>query len=141
MSHANHHSHDEVGHIVPESLFLKVLIALLVLTVVTVLAAQVDLGKWNIVGALMIATVKASLVIYFFMHGKYENRIIWAYILIPFILLVASYDRRRLHRRSVPFKAAAGAGYAAVVGLILHQPQSGGRGRAGSCPRSVFIGR
>jgi cytochrome c oxidase subunit 4 len=87
MSHANHHSHDEVGHIVPESLFLKVLIALLVLTVVTVLAAQVDLGKWNIVGALLIATVKASLVIYFFMHGKYENRIIWTYILIPFVLL------------------------------------------------------
>lgn len=87
MSHANHHSHDEVGHIVPESVFLKVLIALLVLTVVTVLAAQVDLGKWNIVGALLIASVKASLVIYFFMHGKYENRIIWTYILIPFILL------------------------------------------------------
>ena len=87
MAHGNHHSHDEVGHIVPESLFMKVLIALLVLTVVTVAAAQVDLGKWNIVGALAIATVKASLVIYFFMHGKYENRIIWTYILIPFILL------------------------------------------------------
>lgn len=87
MAHGNHHSHDEVGHIVPESLFLKVLIALLILTVVTVVAAQIDLGKWNIVGALMIATVKASLVIYFFMHGKYENKIIWTYILIPFILL------------------------------------------------------
>ena len=86
MSHSSHHSHDDV-HIVPESLFLKVLIALLVLTVVTVLAAQVDLGKWNIVGALLIASVKASLVIYFFMHGKYENRIIWTYIIIPFILL------------------------------------------------------
>jgi cytochrome c oxidase subunit IV len=87
MAHGNHHSHDEVGHVVPESLFLKVLLALLVLTVITVVAAQIDLGKWNIVGALMIATVKASLVIYFFMHGKYENKIIWTYILIPFILL------------------------------------------------------
>ena len=87
MAHANHHSHDELGHVVPESLFLKVLIALLVLTAVTVLAAQVDMGKWNIVGALVIASIKASLVIYFFMHGKYENRIIWTYILIPFILL------------------------------------------------------
>lgn len=87
MSHSHTHSHDEVGHVVPESLFLKVLIALLVLTAITVLAAQVDLGEWNIVGAMLIATVKASLVIYFFMHGKYENRIIWTYILIPFILL------------------------------------------------------
>ena len=89
MSHSNSHSHghDEVGHVVPESTFLKVLIALLVLTVITVLAAQVDLGKWNIVGALLIASVKASLVIMIFMHGKYENKIIWTYILIPFILL------------------------------------------------------
>lgn len=87
MSHANHNSHDEIGHVVPESLFLKVLLVLLALTVITVVAAQIDLGKWNIVGALMIATVKASLVIYFFMHGKYENRIIWTYILIPFLLV------------------------------------------------------
>jgi cytochrome c oxidase subunit 4 len=61
--------------------------ALLVLTVVTVLAAQVDLGKWNIVGALVIASIKASLVILIFMHGKYENKILWVYIVIPFILL------------------------------------------------------
>jgi cytochrome c oxidase subunit 4 len=89
MSHSNSHSHghDEVGHVIPESTFFKVLIALLVLTVITVLAAQVDLGKWNIVGALLIASVKASLVIAIFMHGKYENKIIWTYILIPFILL------------------------------------------------------
>jgi cytochrome c oxidase subunit 4 len=89
MAHSNSHSHghDEVGHVVPESTFLKVLIALLVLTVITVLAAQLDLGKWNIVGALLIASVKASLVIVIFMHGKYENKIIWTYILIPFILL------------------------------------------------------
>jgi cytochrome c oxidase subunit 4 len=86
-SHSHSHGHEEIGHVVPESTFLKVLIALLVLTVVTVLAAQVDLGKWNIVGALVIASIKASLVIAIFMHGKYENKIIWTYILIPFILL------------------------------------------------------
>lgn len=90
MSHHTHdhaHGHGEVGHIVPEKTFLKILITLLILTVITVLAAKVDLGKWNIVGALMIASIKASLVILVFMHGKYENRIIWTYILIPFILL------------------------------------------------------
>lgn len=89
MAHSKSHSHgdEEIGHVIPESTFLKVLIALLVLTVITVLAAQIDLGKWNIVGALVIASIKASLVIAIFMHGKYENRIIWTYILIPFILL------------------------------------------------------
>ncbi len=87
-SHSHSHGHEEVGHVVPEKTFLNVLIALLVLTVITVAAAQVDLGKWNIVGALVIASVKATLVILVFMHGMYENRILWLYILVPFILLV-----------------------------------------------------
>jgi cytochrome c oxidase subunit 4 len=86
MSHDHSSEHDS-SHVVPVSTFLKVLIALLVLTVITVLAAKVDMGKWNIVGAMVIASVKASLVIWIFMHGKYENRILWTYILIPFILL------------------------------------------------------
>jgi len=85
-SHDHSHGHDD-GHVVPEATFLKILIALLVLTVITVLAAKVDMGKWNIVGAMVIASIKASLVILVFMHGKYENRILWTYILIPFILL------------------------------------------------------
>lgn len=75
------------GHIVPVGTFFKILIALLFLTIITVAAAQVDLGKWNIVGALVIASIKASLVILVFMHGKYENRILWGYILLPFLLL------------------------------------------------------
>lgn len=95
MAHAHSHSHStghsddhaHQGHIVPVSTFFKVLMALLVLTVITVLAAKVDLGKWNIVGALVIASVKASLVILVFMHGKYENKILWTYIIIPFVLL------------------------------------------------------
>ncbi len=86
-SHANSHDHDVQGHIVPVSTFFKVLVALLFLTIITVAAAQVDLGKWNIVGALVIASVKACLVILVFMHGKYENRILWSYILLPFVLL------------------------------------------------------
>lgn len=71
----------------PVKTFLKVLIALLVLTIITVLAAKVDLGKWNIVGALVIASIKATLVVLIFMHGKYENKILWTYIIIPFVLL------------------------------------------------------
>ena len=71
-SHSHSHGHDEVGHVVSEKTFAKILVALLVLTVITVAAAQVDLGKWNIV---------------VFMHGMYENKILWVYILIPFILL------------------------------------------------------
>ena len=45
-------------------------IGLLVLTAVTVKAAFIDLGAFNPVVALLIATVKATLVILYFMHVK-----------------------------------------------------------------------
>jgi cytochrome c oxidase subunit IV len=43
---------------------------LLVLTAVTVKAAFIDLGAFNPVIALLIATIKATLVILYFMHVK-----------------------------------------------------------------------
>jgi cytochrome c oxidase subunit IV len=43
-------------------------------TLLTVFAALQDFGKMNIVIAMVIATIKASLVILFFMHGKYSAR-------------------------------------------------------------------
>ena len=45
-------------------------IGLLVLTAVTVKAAFINLGPWNPVVALLIATIKATLVVLFFMHVK-----------------------------------------------------------------------
>ena len=61
-------------HIVSPKVYAAVLAALLVGTVLTVQAAKVDLGRLNIVVALGIATIKMSLVILFFMHGKYSAR-------------------------------------------------------------------
>jgi cytochrome c oxidase subunit 4 len=61
-------------HIVSPKIYAAVLTALLVGTVLTVQAAKVDLGRLNIVAALGIATIKMTLVILFFMHGKYSPR-------------------------------------------------------------------
>ena len=58
-------------HIVPPGIYLTIILTLLVLTAATVGAAYVDLGRFNIVVALAIATVKATLVVLFFMHAKY----------------------------------------------------------------------
>ena len=52
---------------------LAVLAALLVLTAVTVMVSTIDLGILNIWIALLIASFKASLVLLFFMHLKYES--------------------------------------------------------------------
>jgi len=51
---------------------------LIIGTVLTVLASQIDLGHhWNIVLALVIATAKASLVALYFMHLISEKQLIY----------------------------------------------------------------
>ena len=61
-------------HIVSPKIYAAVLTALLIGTGLTVYAAKLDLGRFNIVLALTIATIKMTLVILFFMHGKYSPR-------------------------------------------------------------------
>jgi cytochrome c oxidase subunit 4 len=63
--------------------------ALLVLTAITVGASYIDLGSIlvNFVVAMLIASVKASLVLLYFMHMKYESKLIWMFgILYPILL-------------------------------------------------------
>jgi cytochrome c oxidase subunit IV len=60
-------------HIVPFSTYRNIAAALLVLTVVTVGISRIDFGFMNTVIAMIIATIKASLVLAFFMHLKYDN--------------------------------------------------------------------
>ena len=52
-------------------MYLAIITTLLILTGLTVGAAFVNLGRFNIVVALLIATVKATLVVLIFMHAKY----------------------------------------------------------------------
>ena len=88
-------------HIIPLSTYFKVFGALMVLTALTVITAQVDLGGWaNIVLAMFIATIKASLVLMFFMHLYYDNKtnlifflgsVLFLIIFITFTLLDIDY--------------------------------------------------
>lgn len=63
--------------------YLFVWLTLLVLTVVTWLVSFVPLGLMNVAVAMIIASVKAMLVALFFMHLRYENKLVWAFALIP----------------------------------------------------------
>lgn len=65
-------SHD---HITPLRVYLTVAAALLVLTAITVKISLINLGGWNLVVAIGIATIKASLVALFFMHLLYDKKI------------------------------------------------------------------
>lgn len=51
----------------PVKMYVSVFGALLILTLTTVIAAEIELGPWNVVVALVIAIIKASLVVLFFM--------------------------------------------------------------------------
>ncbi len=61
-------------HVTSRKIYFLVFGALIVLTVVTWLVAQIDLGWANDVVALTIAVVKALLVLLFFMHVRYSTR-------------------------------------------------------------------
>ena len=61
-------------HIVSPKIYAVIFLALMVGTFLTVFAAGRDFGRMNVVIALGIATIKATLVILFFMHGKYSSR-------------------------------------------------------------------
>jgi cytochrome c oxidase subunit 4 len=63
---------------------------LLALTAATVAVSYVDLGLWNVAVALLIASAKASLVALYFMHLRYEGRLVWTFALVPvfFLLLI-----------------------------------------------------
>jgi cytochrome c oxidase subunit IV len=64
---------EHVEHHLPKNLYFMIFGALMVLTAITVGLAYVNLGQLNIVVALTVAIVKASLVVMFFMHLKYES--------------------------------------------------------------------
>ncbi|HWI20595.1 MAG TPA: cytochrome C oxidase subunit IV family protein [Vicinamibacterales bacterium] len=71
--HASHSS--GAGHVSPISLYITIFAALMVLTAVTVGAAFVDLGQFNFSVAMLIAGFKASLVVWYFMHVKYQSHL------------------------------------------------------------------
>src|SRR3979490_1155465 len=61
-------------HVVPPTIYLAIFGALMLGTAGTVWAAYQNFGNFNIVIALGIATVKATLVVLYFMHARYSPK-------------------------------------------------------------------
>ena len=68
-------------------IYIIVWSALLILTAVTWGVSYINLGMGNVAVALLIASVKAALVALFFMHLRYEKRLVWAFALLPLLFL------------------------------------------------------
>ncbi|MCA9015111.1 MAG: cytochrome C oxidase subunit IV family protein, partial [Planctomycetaceae bacterium] len=60
-------------HIVPVKVLIGVFLVLVFLTVVTVEAAKYDTGSLDVIVSMAIATAKASLVVFIFMHLWYDK--------------------------------------------------------------------
>jgi cytochrome c oxidase subunit 4 len=98
------------AHIVSPKIYLAIFASLMLGTGITVWAAFQDFGKFNIVIALVIATIKATLVILYFMHARYSPRrtqlvivcsVFWLAIMLA--LTLTDYDTRSPHEtRLVP---------------------------------------
>lgn len=58
-------------HISSKKLYITIWAILICFTVITAAVSRVDLGQFSGVVALIIATIKAMLVVLFFMHVKY----------------------------------------------------------------------
>lgn len=69
----NKDPHPVVGHMTPTPLLLTILTALLFLTWLTVGVSYIDMGDLNIVVAMGVATIKASLVGLYFMHLRWDK--------------------------------------------------------------------
>lgn len=65
---------DEISHVTPVKLLVGVWLSLMILTVITVAVTSVDLGsRMNLIIAMAIATVKAGLVVTYFMHLRWDR--------------------------------------------------------------------
>jgi cytochrome c oxidase subunit 4 len=76
MSSTAHHKTEGAvhAHISSAPFYGVIFLALIFLTVLTVGQSYVDLGKLNLIVVILIATTKASLVVSFFMHLRYDNK-------------------------------------------------------------------
>ena len=89
------------GHIAPIRLYFVIFGALMVFTLLTVWVSYLNLGYFNLPVALIIAITKAMLVILYFMHVRWSDRLVqvtaasgFVFLLILFSITLSDYMTR-----------------------------------------------
>jgi cytochrome c oxidase subunit 4 len=91
QSHHDEHDDHGLAHVASVKVLLGTGTALLFLTIVTVAATKVDFGpSINLAIAMLIAVIKATLVVLFFMHLKYD-KLFHSVVFISAILAAALF--------------------------------------------------
>ena len=87
----------ENSHIIPYRTFLIILVILIVLALTSVALTQIYLGTLTVALALIIAVIKSSLVLRYFMHLKFESRmftigVVSVALLISSVIIITFLD-------------------------------------------------
>lgn len=80
---------NKTHHIVPYRTYIYVLIALLICTFISVAITNIELGELTVTGALLLASIKSTLVLTYFMHLKYDKPYIKIMVAFVFVVFVA----------------------------------------------------
>ncbi|MGB9771071.1 MAG: cytochrome C oxidase subunit IV family protein [Candidatus Kapaibacteriota bacterium] len=78
-------------HLIPYGTYLLVWLSLISLTVLTVTIAGIDFGRISLFIALLIAAVKSTLVINYFMHIKYDSLLFKFFLLVALVTLASIF--------------------------------------------------
>ena len=91
-------------HVVPVRVYVTIFALLITLTAVTTSVAFVNLGRLNAVIMLTIAVTKATLVILYFMHVRYSDRLTWIVVASGFawLLLLIGLTMSDILTRALP---------------------------------------
>lgn len=94
-------------HVVPIKIYLRVFLALITMTAITVAVAFLNLHWMNTPIALAIALFKASIVILFFMHVRYNTPLMWlfagaGFFWLAILLVFTLSDYLTRHWETVP---------------------------------------
>ena len=82
-------NHDEHSH--SYAIYILVWLALMALTAVTVAVAGMDIGRFTVTTALVIAAFKAYLVLTIFMHLRSETKTFAVFVIVALLFLGISF--------------------------------------------------
>lgn len=115
------HREASVPHELPRATYARAFGALLALTATTVAVSYADVGSWNIVIALLVATAKATLVAAVFMHLWYDHRfnalVLGSTVFFLFVLLAFTMADTATRGRAEAIEAARPRAYSAPFNL------------------------
>ena len=89
---------NEKHHIIPYRFYVFILLTLIAFTLVSVLVTQINLGPLATFTALALASIKSVLVLAYFMHLRFDNKIfavmfsLVALVFIAIIFFTVTFD-------------------------------------------------